>query len=100
MENHKNRLIFKPDSGPMKGKSFLYEESNHRWGLLRAYVKNRKPLYKDAKFLLVKGITGGKWSFSLYSESVHHKKLPIPDLVVNIQTDKIYRLKQPLSILR
>lgn len=80
--------------GPHLGKFYLFEESNKRWAGLRAYVKNRKEPFEHAKYFCIVNLDDNlKWQFGSYSDEPSSDNLNIPEVVLDIHTDKVYILK-------
>lgn len=96
--NSENIFLFTPIMGLHEGKNYLFIESNKRYSLLRAYVNKRPDRFKQEKYFLVTGVKPDMtWEFGNYSNAkVYTKNVPLPELIYDIQKDKVYELKGQL----
>ena len=96
LRNPKNYILYTPIEGPHKGKHYLFVESNKRWLPLKNYVAKRPESFKENQFFLVANVNGNKWDFGTYSKTPHSKRLPLPEVIYDIQKDKVYEYKGQL----
>lgn len=96
--NTVNNMMLKVESGVHQGKSYLFEESNQRYSLLRMYVKNRPDKFRNEKYFLASGLKPDlKWEFGNYSNSKPFtRNIPLPQIIYDIHNDKVYVNKGPL----
>ena len=100
-KNTPNYITYSPKYGIHKGKNYLYIESNLRWFTIRNYIKGRPEQFKDFKYFLVMGYNeDNKWDFGSYANSTSTEKIPLPEVIYDIITDKIYHFRGQLWNLK
>lgn len=96
-----NHVVFTVQVGDHKGKRYLFKESTKRFSLMKVYVANRKDQFKNNGFFLISGLQpNGKWEFSHYSNKTFTNSIPLPEVIYDIDKDKIYVLKGQLWEIR
>ena len=101
--NPENIILFKVELGEHKGKNYLFKESNKRYQLLRAYVKNRPEAFRNQKYFLISGINleTNKWDYGNYSNAKPFTKhIPLPEVIYDIHNDKVYEYQGQLWVLQ
>lgn len=80
--------------GKHTNKKYLFEESKLRWVSLKSYARDRKDEFKDSKYFCISGLDElDKWKFGTYQNTVSSETLPVPELIYDIQNDKVYVFK-------
>lgn len=96
-KNSENYILLNPITGRHQGKNYVFKEVTKRFTLLRTYVKNRTNTFTDFPYFCITGVNSeGKWEYGNYSHGPSSEQLPLPEIIYDIERDKVYQFEGQL----